>query len=240
MNSQTTTERYVQVPVRVRGHLPGGRLHRMRVGAEGLRFSTLPGLYGNKASQIVLDVPFADVEAVEYRRPLLMSGTGRCRVRYTNHVGRRRTMEFRLVVSWVQPGDIPGLPHQNAATEQIVHLIAAVWKDDLTLPHPPIVLEYQPLDARKKWLYGLLLVGALIGWAMLTSTRGRMGVGIGVLATLAPLLLTMSGVALAIDHVRLHTSWHWMVKIAVYAAVFVVGFTIFIAVMVLLDPLYGI
>ncbi len=225
-----TQENYLQFPAKVRPRLCGGYMHKIRIDRDGMEIATWPGLYGNKESSLILAIAHSRITMIEYARPFLQTGVGRCRVNYLDESEEEKSFKFHIVDPGTLSGNIYAQSRQNQATEAIASVLMDLRQGKDSLSPFPMVFDFVPPNTGKKFFYGIslfagfLIVRALAGANVLSWFFGTF-------------LLCTSLAALCIDYFRIHTGWHPLIKLGASVVVFFIAFVLFAIAMTLFEGL---
>jgi len=220
----------LQFPAKLKPRLPGGSIHKMQIDEDETRVLTWPNLYGNKESRCILAISHSQIVRTEYIRPLIQAGEGKCKIRYMDESGQEQTLEFNVVDPGTLDGNIYAQARQNEYTESIAQALEGFRRGEGDPPSLP-ALTLTPPRAGNKLMFG---VGLVLGALLLT---GSVVVDNILFWFFGTFLACMSAAALGIDHVRIHTRWHPVAKIAACTGIFLASFIIFVTAMALFEVL---
>jgi hypothetical protein len=181
-------------------------VHQVVVDDTGLRVSTLAGFYGNKQSQLLLEIPRDHMLEVVFLPPGWRGA--RCRTLYLDEQDEARTLLLAAVDN--------ELSTHTGFTALVAQAIDRIRTNKLNAE--PLHYEYtlQPVRISIKLLYLPLIILAFIlvvlglHWGPMSQTALAAGFFVALFGS-AALAATL------IDAVRLHTAWPVPFKVAAYA-----------------------
>jgi hypothetical protein len=215
------TRNFLEFPARLSPRPPGGAVHRLRIDPSGLTVSTLAGLYGNQEERVVLTIPRPTVVGFHLHRPPLGLGNTSCEVQYRDESLEVHSFRFRAV-GW--GGWRDGSPRlgENAYTVRVAEAMQAM--SDSAFVRPPLPqLGLGVVSGPVK-----LIAGLALAFIIALSVAGRQALNGPFLAVFGVATVPLVLGALAIDTVRLHTSWHPVVKWAASIVIFLLAFILLV------------
>ena len=222
--------RALQFPARLRPRLPGGLVHRVEVDDVETRIATLQGRYGNRRSRTLLAIPHWRLVAAEYEKPEIMSGEGRCKIRYLDERTEEHTVFLTVADPRARDGSDEARRRQNEYMEALARGLEHFRRGGADLPDLPSLQPRAPGRAARlaPWIS---LVGGLglAVWSQFVENPA--------LSTASLLIGLTSLAALGVDRVRSHTAWHPAVKGIVSLLLVVVALALFVAGIALGDVL---
>jgi hypothetical protein len=143
---------------------------------------------------------------------------------------QKKTLKFNVVDSGTLNGNVYAQHRQNEYTKVIAHTLEEFKQGRGSLPSLP-TLTLSPPGTGKKFVFG---IGLFLGIVLATSS---LMVASFFAWFFGAFLTCMSLAALGIDHIRIRTGWHPALKLAVYVALFLVAFVLFITAIALFEVL---
>jgi hypothetical protein len=206
----------------MRPRLPGGAIHLVELDDVEMRIVALAGRYGNKESRVVLTIPHWRLVAAEYEKPEIVSGEGRCLVRYLNEKTEEHTIVLTVADPRARDGGDAARRRQNEYTEGLAKALEHFRRGGAGLPDLPSLQPKTPGVASKIVPWAVLIAGVgLAAWSQIVDSPP---------ASMASSLVGLAALAgLGISRVVSHTAWHPAVKAIVCTLVAFAAVALFVA-----------
>lgn len=217
MSVKIQNRTHLEFPAAIRPKPNKDRFHRIIINDTVIQITTYEGLYGNKERSVLVTIPPDSLREIAYVSPKPLLFKGRCRLIYSDEVGKLEQIEFSVI-------DFK----QNYYTSVIADHLKSIWQNRKGLPPQDWRLTLARPKRYQKFFFGLFLfANVLIG--------GSLSFGASFLLGLGAFLLPASLVALSIDYILFNTGWPRLLKILATISVFSVAFILFVAALALFE-----